>query len=563
MRNISMKNIFSASVFLFSGLFTQVAFSNVNLKTGNFFAGYTDIVYPGGAETKIERVYNAKTAFKGMFGWGWGNEYEVYLSVSADGSVVVHEYGGGAENRFSPAAFKESELVKAVDTISNVAQGVGALGSAQQVAEYRKRLRSDAQFRNDEWQKYVRQGKVKPRQLSEGTQLVSNQFNYQYITRGKNGYIRTYDSGKVEHFDERGKLARVQDQNGNFLSFSYGSDGRIQRIQDNFNRKMFFTFNSRGLVEKIQGENGKVAAYSYNALDELVESKDVDGHLFGYKYSNDKRHNMVEIGYQDKTKLELTYYGRDLFENIKSRRDRDGTLTEYFYSYDKKDRGHSTVKVAVKTKDGKPISNSGYEYFIKYKPSGEEWTYKLVSNLDGDRTETVYNECCGLPLLIKRGSEETAFEYDPKGRVTKKITPTDITKLEYHAKVGKVTRVERFSKVNKTDRDWSQFQYDDKGNLVFAKNSAGKGVKLVYDRSGRIQTMIDQAKRQIQFQYNENAKPVRITDPQLGSITVSYTNSGEIKKVESSAGRRIALQVTSAFQNLLDIIRPAGVSLSF
>jgi len=58
-------------------------------------------------------------------------------------------------------------------------------------------------------------------------------------------------------------------------------------------------------------------------------------------------------------------------------------------------------------------------------------------------------------------------------------------------------------------------------------------------------------------------KPIEITDPALGTINVSYTNSGEIKKVESSAGRKIALQVTAAFQNLLDIIKPAGVNLSF
>jgi hypothetical protein len=44
---------------------------------------------------------------------------------------------------------------------------------------------------------------------------------------------------------------------------------------------------------------------------------------------------------------------------------------------------------------------------------------------------------------------------------------------------------------------------------------------------------------------------------------VEYTVTGEIKRVDSTAGRKIALQVTSAFQNLLDIIRPAGVSLSF
>jgi YD repeat-containing protein len=75
--------------------------------------------------------------------------------------------------------------------------------------------------------------------------------------------------------------------------------------------------------------------------------------------------------------------------------------------------------------------------------------------------------------------------------------------------------------------------------------------------------MMDQAKKQIHFKYNENSKPIEITDPQMGSIVVSYTNSGEVKKVDSTGGRRIALAVTSAFQNLLEIIRPAGVTLSF
>src|SRR3990170_4922362 len=82
------------------------AYANVSLKNGNFFIGYTDIVYPGGFEPKIERVYNSKTPYEGIFGWGWGSEYEVFLTVSADGSVLVREYGGGAENRFSPVAFK-------------------------------------------------------------------------------------------------------------------------------------------------------------------------------------------------------------------------------------------------------------------------------------------------------------------------------------------------------------------------------------------------------------------------------------------------------------------------
>jgi YD repeat-containing protein len=559
----SLKSIASLTVIIGAIVAPTVSSANVSLKNGNFFVGYTDIIYPGGFEPKIERIYNSKTPFKGMFGWGWGNEYEVYLTVSADGSVVVHEYGGGAENRFNPTAFKEADLNKAVDMIAGVAQKVGLTGSASQMDAYRKRLKTDATFRNDEWEKFRAQGKLQPRQLEMGAQLHSNRFSYEYITKTSGGYVRTFDTGKIEKFDDTGKLQRISDKNGNFIEITYAKDGHPQKLIDNFNRKIFFEFDSQGLLTKLEGENGKSTEYKYNSGGELVYSRDVDGNVYKFKYDTNSRHNLTQIDYADNTSMIMTYYGRDKHEHIKSVKDKDGTLTEYAYETDPADKKHYTASVTVKGSDGKQISSSKYEYFIKLKADGEEWTYKMATVLDGDRTETTYNECCGLPLVIKHGKDETTFEYDTKGHVTKKATPTEVTTLHYDEKAGKVDKVTKYMKANPKKIFWSQFQYDSKANLVFAKNSDGKGAKLLYDTSGRISTLVDQDRHQINFKYNENSKPIEITDPSLGKISVSYTNSGEIKKVESSAGRKIALQVTSAFQSLLEIIRPAGVTLSF
>jgi YD repeat-containing protein len=544
---------------LFTLLLSTYSFAQVSLKNGNFFVTFTDVAYPGGFDPKIDRVYNSKTAFRGIFGHGWGNEYEVYLTIAADGSVVAHEYGGGAENRFSPAAFKDEEMNKAVNQIADAAMKAwpNAIGN---VDNYKKQLKADLKFRNEEWEKLRRAQKIEPRKLASGTQLHSNKFSYQYITKVADGYVRTFDNGKVEKFDDFGRLIKVSDKNNNFIEIKYGKEGHVEKIVDNFNRKMFFTFNSRGLVEKIQGESGKVAEYKYDSEDHLVSAKNSNGETHTFKY--DKRHNMLEIGYADKSTQQMTYYPKEQFENIKTVKAQDGSMTEYSYDRDS-GAGSIAIKVKVKNKDGKQLSESKFEYVTKKKADGEEWTYKLVTTVDGVRTETTYNECCGLPLLIKQGNEETAFEYDSKGHVTKKTTPQEVTELKYDPKVNKVSRVARFSKVNKNQMTWSEFQYDPKGNLVFAKNSDKKGVKLLYDNNGRIKTLIDQNRRQIHFKYNENSKPIAITDPSLGTITVSYQNSGEIKKVESTAGRKIALQVTAAFQNLLDIIRPAGVSLSF
>lgn len=537
------------------------AHANVALRNGNFFVGYMDLIYAGGFEPKIERVYNSKSTYKGIFGWNWGNEYEVFLNVGPDGSVVVNEYGGGAENRFVPVGAKPQDIAAAVAMIVKAAQETRFIKPAG-IAAYQKRLQTEAAFRNQEWDRFRMAGKVQPRKIAEGTQLTSNRFSYQYLTKVAGGYLRNFDTGRVDRFDESGRLLKISDKNGNYIDLAYGKDGRLQKIEDNLNRKLFFTFDTRGRVTKIAGENGKEAVYKYNAKDELVFSKDVDGNTYTYQYSTNGKHQLVEIGYSDKTTMQIAYFGPKQLLSVKSVKDRDGSRAEYEYEFDSKQRGRVMVGVKNKTKEGKLVSSSKYEYLMKFRPDGEEWTYKMVSVIDGERTETTYNECCGLPLLIKRGDEETSFEYDRKGRVTKKVTPSEITELAYDAKSNKVGRVAHFSKHDKTDVRWSEFQYDPKGNLMFAKNSAGKGVKLFYDGNGRIKSLLDQSKRRLDFKYNEASKPIEISDPALGSITVSYSNSGEIKKVESSAGRKIAMEVTSAFQNLLDIIRPAGVTLS-
>ncbi|MBL7714784.1 MAG: hypothetical protein JNL01_04900 [Bdellovibrionales bacterium] len=537
--------------------------ANVSLKNGNFFIGYVDLVYTGGFEPKIERVYNSKTLYRGFFGWGWGTEYEVSLGVGPDGSVTISEYGGGASNRFVPIGAKAEDVASAVAMIVKAAKDTKYLTQVAALDAYKKRLAGDANFRTAEWERFRREGKVQPRLLKDGTQLISNRFSYQYVTKVAGGYLRSYDTGRTDRFDDRGRLVKVQDKNNNSIELSYAADGKLQKLQDNFNRKIFFTFDNRGRLAKLQGENSKETEYRYNDKDELIYSKDVDGNVYQYKYTSDGKHYLTEIGYSDKTSLQIAYWSKDKLESVKSVRERDGALTEYDYMIDPKQKGHITVKLVSKSKEGSVISNSSYEYLFKYKPDGEEWTYRMITQVDGQKTETTYNECCGLPLLIKRGSDETAFEYDKKGRVTKKSTPSEVTELAYHPKANKVSKVVRYPKGNKKVVNWSEFQYDDKGNLSFAKNSGGKGVKLFYDANGRIKSLLDQNKRRLDFKYNENSKPIEISDPSLGSITVSYNNSGEIKKVESSAGRKIALEVTTAFQNLVDIIKPAGVSLSF
>lgn len=552
------------------------SFAEVSLKNGNFFTGATDMKLPGGFEPSIERVYNSKTGFKGIFGNGWGNEYEVYLEVGSDGGVVVHEYGGGAENRFDSPTMTADEMGKAADQIVAAAKSQGDVTGDQGLADYRGKLLSDAMFRDAEWRKYIGKKVLQPRPLPVGTVLTSGRFSYQTVVVLRTGYQRKLDNGRTELFGKDGKLRQLLNSSGNYLTFAYDVPGQIT-LRDDFGRSIVLFQNDRNLITRIEASNGKTCSYRYNERDELIFARDTDGVEATYEYDAAGRHNLIKLKNTSGMSNEIAYYPRDQFENVKSVLDTDGTLSEYTYVIDKADKRHYTVSVKVtgkpdKSGKGETISTSSYEYTNLNKPTGEEYTAKMIALVDGDRTATTYN-AEGLPTRIEHADEATSFVYDSKGHVTQKTTTRDISDLTYDSACSKVSSVKITSRPDGKISEDGHFAYDEKCNLISA-SAPEKSVKMQYDAKGRISEVDADSGEKIAFEYNVNSKPTKISVLEhigkdgkmvpLQFITVTYKDDGEIDKVEAvPPGREAALQVTTAFQELLDIIRPAGVNLSF
>jgi YD repeat-containing protein len=558
-----MKNIPAVIVAVALGaLVPAPASANVSLKNGNFFIGYTDAIYSGGFGLKVERVYNSKTAFKGLFGWGWGMDYEVYVEPTGDGSVIVHEYGGGAENIFSPAAPDPTILEIAIQSITRAAVRNRNI-PASDTAPFKRRLATDPTFRNDEWMKYVKSGDVQPRRLAAGTQLRSDRFAKQIVTRTATGYERVFETGRVELFDDLGHLVKVSDSNNNTLALTYDPAGKLSTITDNLGHTLRFSINPRGLITSVRMDNGHTAAYRYDEQSNLIWTRDVDGNEYTHSY--DARHNMIEIGYQDHTTLKITYHPLSLQENVKSVKDRDGTLTTYDYKTTQTEPEILRVTVSVyaagqeKTPRAR-ISESVYEYHMfpsdKYHAEQVE---RLITVIDGDSTETVYNRCCALPTRITSGSDTTKFAYDTDGHITYKESTSSIDSLAYSPSAAKPTRVVHIDKSSMSSH-WAEFAYDPKGNLITAHDSDDQRVDLTYDNVGRIATLTDTS-GVISFTYNKDSKPTEIKHSKLGSILVTYDSRGEVEKTDSPGGSAVGRQIVNAFQRLLDLIRPAGVTL--
>ena len=500
-------------------LIPTMAMAGVNLKNGNFYISYTDIIVPGGGmELEITRTNNSKSTEKGWFGFGWGSDYETYVTVSADGSVIVHENGSGALTRFTPKT--------AVDAKSAAARIVSAIRKKSSISEkvandLTAKLSNDAELR----QAYARKYKVTA-EIADGTELYSNNRGIQKIVKTKHGFKRSYNDGKIEEFNKEGKLVRISNKNGYEVKLAY-EKGSLKSIKDSAANQLFFEWYPDGKVKHISSAGDKKTHYKYRG-DDLVESKDIEGNVFKYGY--DANHNMTSVTYSDNSKMTVAYTPKTQFvEEVKMR---NGESTKYIYGSNPKNPDfHYWTTVAKTSPSGKKSENK-YEYEIKTRPDGSQYTYRIATTVNGMKTETIYSECCSLPLKITRGDNSTTFEYNEKGLLTKKAsTKGEMIQLEYHPKFNKITKV-----VN--NKGTTSFVYDKKANLIKANSSTGKAVALSYDSKGRIQKMFDKdkktgKKRILSFKYNALGKPVEIEMKNVGKINVAYDNYGEIKKVES------------------------------
>ncbi len=531
-------------------LFSASVFAGVNLKNGNFYISYTDIVVPGGGnDLEITRTFNSRSTKKGWFGFGWGSDYETFLVVGADGSVIIHENGAGALTRFTPKT--------AVDAASAAKKIVSKMRKKSTISEKAandliNKLKNDAELR----QAYAKRFNVKAN-LAKGTVLYSNTRGLQEVHVTKDGYTRKYNDGKNEFFDKNGKLTKIKHKNGYYVDLNYKTN-RLVSIKDSQAKQLFFDWYADGKLKYVWGKDKKKKAHYKYKGDDLIYSIDVAGNAFDFGY--DAKHNMTSITYSDKTKMQISYEPKTYF--TKEIVGRNGEKTQYIYgSNPKNPEYHYWTTVKKVSKSGKKSENK-YEYEIKTRPDGSQYTYRIVTTVNGVGTETIYSECCSLPLKITRGKHVTTFEYNKKGLLTKKTsTKGEYVELDYHKKFNKITKV-----VN--NKGWTKFEYDKRGNLSRAENFKGQKVLLIYDSKGRILKMIDKGgkkkakNRVLTFKYNALGKPVEITMERVGKINVAYDNYGEIKKVESKAGHKMALQVTQAFQSLLSIVKPAGVNLN-
>lgn len=518
------------------GLFASIAgaiaaHAGVNVNNGNFYVAYTDFYVPtSGLNLEVTRTYNSRSNYvKGAFGVGWSSELEGYIAVDA-GGITHYEGGGGNVVRFAP-------------------KGKG-------------------------WE--------------------NGMYGLQTIEKTATGYLLHAASGRDYLFGANGKIARISDRNKNYIEFVYGNAGLLGMMRDNFNNQVKVKWTDAGGSPRIAAleMDDKKCRYDYSKSGDLVKGSGIDGVPYDFAY--DDEHNLTKVSYRDGTTKEMAYNkGRDWITKFK---DRDGVANQYDYVSDKLDPENKFGTVLVRTREGSPdreVSRFWYEF--RRRSDGTRYNYRAVTWIRGVATETIFTECCGTPQVMSQwtanepkgndGSQSwtvagadkktTVFDYYADGLLKRKTTPDGVvTDLAYEAKHRKVASVARGGRK-------IEYNYDDRGNLAWAfDNSDNRRMDLTYDLKGRITVIQERAKsarggesRLVYFRYNADGKPVEIkekTGAFEGSIRIAYNTSGEVTGILNAKGRQVgsegdmesARRVASTFQNLLEMVQPAGVTLT-
>lgn len=159
--------------------------------------------------------------------------------------------------------------------------------------------------------------------------------------------------------------------------------------------------------------------------------------------------------------------------------------------------------------------------------------------------------------------ERKLVRYDASGLPTRIETPGRVSLLTYVPGIRKLASVTEIEPWSEADPLRSDFTYDAAGNLVRAARSDGRWVELTYEPgSALIVAMTNDRGQTLRFTYDRTIeKPIRIEIEGVGRLDVSYTADGEIEKIDSPEGHEVSLAITQAFQDLLTLVKPAGVSI--
>lgn len=552
-----------ALLFLVIG-FAFSAGALVDTKSGNYKKTFVDFDLTGNVfPLTLERTYNSRSLYRGLFGMGWCSNIETRVQVLPDNSIQLTECGGGQEILFLTKNAKQ-DVSAQIDQIVKAVRKQNKKLSSSYYAQLKKKLAKSHILRNEFLKAYKVSGQVQPGKVhfAEGRSNDSLVFN-------KKGFFkRNLPNGVQQFFNRRsGRLIQISDKSGNYIKIVWKKD-QPQYIVDNKGRRLVFGYK-QGQVASIKGLGKTLVSYEIKGenLRKVVNQKGT------YRHTYDDLHNLTGTVYPGSTKKEpiaekLTYNKKkDWVTSFENQRK---CVEKYKYKTNPKNPNHYWTDVEKKC--GKVVTNvSRYEFWNKRGSDGVMYLHRARQKVNGDVRDVTYHPQFRRVSNMTQNGVRTEYKYYDqgafRGMLREKVNRGQKTSFaKYDRKCLKPLSVgtQRFANKKLLNKEVVNIQYNPSTCLMNrVSRSDGRWVSLSHDEKGRIDQMKDQSGKIILVSYNDRVnKPQKITQKGVGSIEIEYDSKGRSKGWKNSNDPVIMSQVMSMFNGLMEIITPVSQEMN-
>ena len=377
-------------------------------------------------------------------------------------------------------------------------------------------------------------------------------------------------TGVKTEYDEKGRLKKLLDVNGEAIELDYDPDNSIQTVRDVFGNPTTYEYDIRGNVLTEIDAVGKVTKRTYNddnnVLTETIVTNEsgVEGWTTSYTY--DGQGNILS---ETDPLGNTTRYTYNSDGQLLTNTDALGNTTEYTFT-------SVTRRVqSVTDAEGNVIN---YRYDLRGNPT------RIIEG-DDDVTQFSYDQYGNRTRKIDALGNETTYTYDAQGNVLTETmtmtlpdgqTRTLATTTTYDSEgnpltvldaEGNLTTYEYDANGNQTliidaQGRRTEQRYDEKNNLTETilpddtpnDLSDNPTIKFAYDALGNRTTVTNPDGNTTYYKYDPLNRPTEMivhddTPDDLSDnprIEVEYDQAGRLKSITNEAGNRTEYEFDNA-----------------
>ena len=340
-----------------------------------------------------------------------------------------------------------------------------------------------------------------------------------FVQNGEFGKLQKLDSGKFEisepsgirtEFGADGKLAGIEDLNGNRITARYSND-LLVRLEHSSGGFLQFTYEG-DLVRSITDSLGKTVSYDYAPGAYLSSVKGNTGLTVGYSYNVSGEPSVLH------SLSTVTSY--------------DGRVQEF--SYD------SEGRIAQVNENG-----GAWEMRFTYDQPGRV----IIEDLLGSRILTYFNQRGQISKIVDALGGTTRVGYDSHYDLTTAVAPDGATtRMNYDREGNPVAVVDplgnelitefdgngRLSSIRDARGNLTEFEYDSDGNITSAIYADGSREQYDYDENGLITALTNRRGQTIRLTYDDYGRTIRKETPEGRSYDYSWDQRGNLLQVIDS-----------------------------